>query len=293
MNLIYMCVFFQEKYIDLLELLVESIHARGCLNPETTDILLLTSPQFKPVIESRLARFGFQFRFYLLNANSVLESSAAKLSVFSYDDLATYDKILYLDTDILINGDLNPIFDTPISPNKVYAIREGRIGHECWGGPTIFTFAPEVREPSRFSIQKSTAGGLSVSRPVRATGTSRFDPNTPAFGCGVMYFCNNPAIRSLFRDARLHIDDYVHTKKRKTPSCLEQPFVVYHAFLQSAYDNVLMDTFMENSPADTSNNKIIYHFPTTPGQYSSKLLLVSAFWDTMKKQDPSTAPSRS
>jgi Glycosyl transferase family 8 len=293
MNLIYMCVFFQEKYIDLLELLVESIHARGCVNPETTDLLLLTSAEFQPLIEGRLARFGFQFRFHLIEANSVLEAASAKIAVFSYSEISTYDKILYLDTDILINGDLNPIFDTPIVSNKIYAIREGRIGHECWGGSTIFTFTPEVREPSRFSIQKSAAGGLSVSRPTRATPASRFEPNTPAFGTGVMYFCNTPAIRSLFRDARLHINEYVYAKKKKTPSCLEQPFVVYHAFVQSAYDNVLMDTFMENSPADTSNNKIIYHFPTTPGQYSSKLLLMRAFWDTMKKQDSSTAPSQS
>ena len=44
MNLIYICVFHQQNYINLLKLLINSIHIRGNLNKETTDILIITSP---------------------------------------------------------------------------------------------------------------------------------------------------------------------------------------------------------------------------------------------------------
>ncbi len=42
-NLIYMCVFNQVSYINLLELLVRSIKVKGAVNPDTTDILIITS----------------------------------------------------------------------------------------------------------------------------------------------------------------------------------------------------------------------------------------------------------
>jgi hypothetical protein len=53
MNLIYMCVFCQKSYIDLLELLINSIkeNSDDLIN---TDILVLSTSDFLPNIKEKL-----------------------------------------------------------------------------------------------------------------------------------------------------------------------------------------------------------------------------------------------
>ena len=68
MNLIYFAVFYQENYIQLLKLLVESIAINGNFNKNTTDILIMTSPAFKPIIEKELKYFTRIFKEYNLRS---------------------------------------------------------------------------------------------------------------------------------------------------------------------------------------------------------------------------------
>jgi hypothetical protein len=53
-NLIYMCIFYQENYINLLKLLIESIFLYSKINRNTTDILIMTSESFKKKCEEQL-----------------------------------------------------------------------------------------------------------------------------------------------------------------------------------------------------------------------------------------------
>jgi len=249
-----MCVFCQKSYINLLKLLITSISVKGKINKDTTDILIITSPTFLPLIQKELDLFDLPLQYYTLDIHSLMEASCCKLKIFQYDRINKYKKILYLDTDVLVNSDLNILFNLEISNDKVYALEEGRIGHIYWGGQFF--------------------------------ATKNFDLNTPAFSAGVLYFMNSVSIKMLFDDTNIHISTYL-SKNNKIPICLDQPFLVYNSFVQEKYDNQMIKDYLENNPSELTHTKIIYHFPGNPGSYNSKINKMTNFWNIINKNSSS------
>lgn len=244
-----MCVFHQETYIHLLKLLITSISRKGNVNKDTTDILIITSPSFQPLIQKELEGVDLPLQYFLLDLHTLMESSCCKLQIFRYDKIDTYQKILYLDTDVLVNSDVNVLFDIEISSEKLHALEEGYISHEFWGAQ-FFDF-------------------------------TKYDRNTLAFSAGVLYFMNCFSMKQLFKDTNDHIANHLR-ENRPIPSCLDQPFLVYNSVVQEKYDTQFMKKYMENNPGEVSNEKIIYHFPGGPGHYSSKSAKMTAFWEKMR-----------
>jgi len=243
--LIYACVFHQEKYIDLLDLLIKSISLKAKLNKDTTDILIITSPVFLPLIQKRLSEYSLPLVYMTLDLHTKMEASCCKLNVFDYKDIDKYAKILYLDTDVLINSDINILFNLEISSDKIYTLEEGTIGGKWWG-KEFFDF-------------------------------TKFDVNTPAFSAGVFFFTNNINIKTLFSNTKKHIDKHINIDKKPAPETLDQPFLVYNAFIENKYDNQMLKKYMENNPTVVNKEKIIYHFPGGPGDYTSKLDKMNTF----------------
>jgi lipopolysaccharide biosynthesis glycosyltransferase len=244
-----MCVFHQQSYINLLKLLITSISVKGNINKETTDILIITSPTFYPIINKDLESFDLPLHYYILDLYTLMESSCCKLKIFQYDNIEKYTKILYLDTDVLINSDVNKLFNIEISSEKLHALEEGYIWHEFWGGQ-FFDF-------------------------------SKFNRNSLAFSAGVFYFMNSLSMKKLFEATNSHIENYLN-RQNLPPVCLDQPFLIYNSFIQDKYDNQFMKQYLENNPGVVSNEKIIYHFPGGPGNYSSKWEKMTLFWEKMK-----------
>ena len=50
-NLMYLCVFFNKQYLELLELVAFSIKCYGS-QPKNLDILIFTNKDFKPQVET-------------------------------------------------------------------------------------------------------------------------------------------------------------------------------------------------------------------------------------------------
>ena len=244
-----MCVFHQQSYINLLKLLITSISDKGKLNILSTDILIITSQQFQPLIKKELSHFILPIHYYILDLNTLFEAGCARLNIFKYENIDLYDKILYIDTDILINSDVNILFNLEICPDKIYALEEGNIGNELWGGQ-FFDF-------------------------------SKYDKNQLAFTSGILYFHNSIEIKQLFLDIVNHIDIYIYKNKNPIPVCLDQPFIVYNAITKNKYDNQLLKLYVENNPKSVHNNIIIYHFPGGPGSYASKYEKMTSFWKLM------------
>jgi lipopolysaccharide biosynthesis glycosyltransferase len=242
-----MCVFHQQSYINLLKLLMTSIAVKANIDTTTTHILVITSPEFQPLIQKELESVNLPISYYILDLHTLMESSCCKLKIFSYNEIDKYQKILYLDTDVLINSDVNPLFDTVIAEDRLYALEEGTIGHQFWGGSEFFDF-------------------------------EKCKQNDTAFSAGVFYFMNSTSMKQLFEDTNNHIASHKHAGK-PTPTCLDQPFLVYNSYTQGKYDNQLMKRYLENNPSTVSSEKIIYHFPGSPGHYSSKWAKMVAFWD--------------
>lgn len=244
MNLIYACVFYKKSYIELLKLLFTSISIKSNIDKETTDILVITSSEFKPLIEKEVAYLNLPIYYFLLEVNSIFDAACARLNIFSYKDIRKYKKILYLDTDTLVNSDVNVLFNLDISPEKIYVLEEGYIYHEYWGS-FLFDF-------------------------------SETNPEQTGFTTGIIYFCNSKAIELLF----IKIQDTIekHLENNSIPLCLEQPYIVYEAVMQDMYDNQFMKKYFENNPSEISEDKIVYHFPGGVGNYELKYEKMLAAW---------------
>lgn len=253
MNLIYVCVFHQEGYINLLKLLMRSISVKTNINKETTDILILTSPSFQPLIQKELCSFDLPLQYYILEIHTLFEAGCARLNIFKYANINKYDNILYLDTDILLNSDVNVLFNLEISSEKIYALQEGSIEYDHWGSH-FFDF-------------------------------TKYDIKTPAFTSGILFFKNSACMKTLFDTIQSHIEDYIYNKKNPVPACLDQPFIVYNAISQNKYDNQVLTKYVENNPSAVSPEKIIYHFPGAPGSHGSKNSKMMSFWNKMIQYD--------
>jgi len=215
-----------------------SISEKSNINIKTTNILIVTCNKFKSLIQKELETFVIPIDYYMLELDTLFQAGCARLDIFKYERISQYDTILYLDTDILINSDINVLFTLDLSTEKLYALKEGQIG-QGGHGMEFFDF-------------------------------TKYDVNQSAFTSGILLFRNSNTIKELFTTIQLHIDEYIYKGKNKIPGCLDQPFIVYNAISQNKYDNELLCAYAENNPTCMTSDKIVYHFPGGPGNYQSK-----------------------
>jgi lipopolysaccharide biosynthesis glycosyltransferase len=180
---------------------------------------------------------------------SLFESSRCRLNIFYYKDINKYSKILYLDTDILINGNINSIFNLHIEDDKLYTVESGNTSHEFYGS---FLF--------------------------------HSNENQSAFSAAVLFFKNSPIIKTLFDTINTHINNDIYILKKMIPTCLEQPYIVYNSITQNKYNNILLNNYVINYDLinDThtiQEGVIVYHFAGVPGNYMYKYPKMIAFLD--------------
>lgn len=246
-NLIFICVFHQQNYINLLKLLLTSIVRNASI--DNTDILIITSPSFHPLIVKEMEHLSLNLKYFILDLTTLFDAGCARLNIFKYEGIESYDKIIYLDTDILINSDINILLSLKLSNDKIYTLEEGIISQHYYGS-WFFDF-------------------------------TKIDSNTTAFTSGIMLFQNNKIIKTLFEDIQKHIQKYIVEDKQEIPDCLDQPFIVFNAITQHKYDNTLLKNYVENNPSKVEREKVIYHFPGGPGAYDSKFAKMTYFWNKM------------
>ena len=245
----------------MLELLLKTMALKGNINKNTTDILIYTQSDFEDDIKKIATSLGLSIKTEILNLTSPLsivnpkyslfESSRCRLSIFNYKDIDKYSKILYFDTDILINGDINTILNLHTEDDKLYAAECGNITEEFYGS---FLFDYNTLE------------------------------NKKAFSNSVLLFNNSPVIKDLFNNVNNHINKDIYILKKAIPTCLEQPYVIYNSFTQNKYNNTLMTPYIVNY--DLINNEhvlkegvVIYHFAGVPGLYVYKYPKMVSFFD--------------
>ena len=248
-NLIYMSVFRSREYITLFQYLAESIVSYGDL-PDNTDVIVLTQSDFESDVLLAAKRLP-NVTTRIHSIDTVFECGRSKIKIFDHD-VSVYSKILYLDTDILVNESLKPLFDIDLDPNKLYALEEGVVSHEFWGGETPL-----------FDLTK-------------------IDGNTTAFCSGVLLFRNSLQMKQLFLEMNERIDLDIYVKKVPISGCIEQPYVNYCAIMNGQYDNQALKRFVKNNPITIESGISVYHFPGGPGWYWKKLPVVQSFMKAMK-----------
>jgi lipopolysaccharide biosynthesis glycosyltransferase len=225
---VFLCVFNQVEYVDMLFVLLESIFIYGQLD-DTIDILIYTSTPFmKKIKQSHL--FNDNIKFEINDTyNSVDSACKARLDLFYLQSVNNYSKVLYLDTDIIIKGDVKQIFDVCKS-DVLYVLEEATIDNDTdWWGKSLF--GSEIEKYS----------------------------DKTAFTSGILLFNNCETIRTLFNDIKTHIED--DKKNNREHQFHDQPYIIYNAFKYNLYDNKTLKSLVVNNCDDINSCKIIHHFP--------------------------------
>ena len=253
MNCIFICLFNNPHYINMLYLLLESIYNYGLQNDNSyTEILIYTSTKFMNIIKQ--SPFFKDFIRFEINDTygSVEKACKARLDLFDLLVVEKYSKILYLDTDIIVKGDLNSVFDV-CQKDKLYALEEGSIADKSdfWGA-SLF---PTTNKMDAFSTAFSTA-----------------------FSSGILLFNNSKKMKTFFINVK---QDMINRPFKFY--CHDQPYIVYNAFKYDLYDNQALKQFVINNDHDINSSKIIHHFPGDPGMHRDKLKHMFAFFLGLKQ----------
>jgi lipopolysaccharide biosynthesis glycosyltransferase len=256
-NLIYFCAFFNEGYIELSKLLMKSILQYGNIN-NNTDILMITSKSFKQKLEDNDLVKKLNLKFHIIEANSLPEACYSRLRIFEFDKIDDYKKILYIDTDVLFLNDINDILNNELE-DVIYAVEE--FGSRKWH---YFLYS---KYEALHTLPKKS------------------------FSTGIMFFNNSNIIKKLFNKILNHIVEHIKEKK-KLPSSMDQPFVIYHALENKLYNNELLTSqvsmWMDMSPTDFINNdanyknkKLVHFVGTGTGGYKIKLDYLTELYNNL------------
>lgn len=254
MNCIFICVFNQKEYINMLNMLLESIFIYGNLD-DNTNILIYTSTEFMNIIKNNYLFNNEKIKFEINDMyNNIDKACKSRLDIFNLSSIINYDKILYLDTDIIIKDDINKLFNI-CNEDILYVLEEGDINSdtEFWGtdfwGKTLFG-----NEINNYN-------------------------DTTAFTSGILLFNNCKKIKDLF----IKINEDIINRPYYDGYFYDQPYIIYNAFKYNLYNNKILKTFVVNNDNNIYSDKIIHHFPggTGPGDYRSKIEKITIFYNNL------------
>ena len=245
MNCILCCVFNQEKYVDMFLILLESIFIYGEVD-SNTNILVYTSTSFMNRIKKSHLYNEEKIKFEINDTyNDINKACKARLDLFNLPSITNYDKILYLDTDILVKDDINNVFDV-CKEDILYVLEEGEINHDSgfWGKSL---FGDEINDYTDKS----------------------------AFTTGILLFNNCEKIKDLF----IKINEDIIKRNHWFH---DQPHIVYNAFKYNLFNNKDLKKLTVNYDSNINSDKVIHHFPGGPGSYQQKIETMTTFLNNLK-----------
>ena len=241
MNCIFCCIFHQEQYVNMFFILLESLLIYGNLN--NTTILVYTSTPFMNKIKNSHLYYE-NIKFEINDTYDTIDKSCkSRLDLFNLS-IEKYDKILYLDTDIIVKGDVQKLFNV-CKEDILYVLEEGTIEHE-YHGKTLF-------------------------------GNEEYDDKT-AFTSGILLFNNCEKIKDLFEKIKSDIEN-----RPFSFVCCDQPYIVYNAFKYNLYNNKILKSLAVNNDNNIKSDKVIHHFPGGPGIYQHKITNMNLYLNTLNE----------
>lgn len=128
-HLIYYTVSHDEKYIRLLEISIRSLVNKltmNDLNHSKYEILIMCPREYDDLITAVLPTSPVLIHMhYIDDAKDGVEASMNKLRVYEWEGIVNYQKILYMDTDVVFNQQLadpvNELFNMALNDGVLYA----------------------------------------------------------------------------------------------------------------------------------------------------------------------------
>jgi lipopolysaccharide biosynthesis glycosyltransferase len=124
-------------------LLLESLITYGI--KDHIEVFVYTSTRFMNLIKNKfqtLQNSNIKLQFEINDTYTSVDSACkARLDLFDLESTKKYDKILYLDTDIIVKSNLRPVFDLCVN-DMLYVLGEGAIDdpHDYWGKTLFIRF---------------------------------------------------------------------------------------------------------------------------------------------------------
>lgn len=114
MELVYYTIGFNTKYLRLLHLSILSLRKHNSI-----DVMVICDECMVKECTDKLKEFKNIIIVPCENSTGAMDSSMKKLRIFDYD-ISKYSKVLFVDSDILVDIHLNSIFNK-ITDHKLYA----------------------------------------------------------------------------------------------------------------------------------------------------------------------------
>lgn len=258
-NLVYCCVFYNKDYFKLLDLLLKSLKMYS--PSENFDFLVITQKEFEPLVKEFGRKLGIDLKTFCLDFRTIFQAACARLFIFDYPELPGYEKLLYIDTDILIKAPLDPVFQILDGAKDVlYGIESGTIESPNFGAQ-FFNF-------------------------------NKIEKNLTGLNSGTLLFLNSETMKSLFQRIREHLEFFTQSGQQP-PYCMDQPFINFHAIKDNLYDNQSLNPhvslFENNETVDNYTTSSICHFSFPIGNFGHKYNRMCDFLDkTLNKETNST-----
>lgn len=239
-NLVYCCVFYNKDYFRLLDLLLKSLKMYS--SKGDFDFLVITQKQFEPLVKEIGRTLDLDLKTFCLEFSTIFQAACARVFIFDYPEIQAYEKLLYIDTDILIKAPLDPVFQLLDGAKDVlYGIESGTIESLNFGAQ-FFNF-------------------------------SKIDKSLTGINSGTLLFLNSIQMKSLFQRIREHLEFFTQSGKQP-PYCMDQPFINFHAIKDNLYDNQILNPhvslFENNDTVDNYTTSSICHFSFPIGNFGHK-----------------------
>lgn len=215
-NLIYTTIGYDIKYIKIIKLLLDSLVKYSQI---TFDFCIICDNNMYNEINLLCDQFinTLNICIYCLDFNSNKPDIASinKLRIFEWNKIDIYDKVLFIDGDILVNYDINKIFDIDILDNILYVYKEYDI--------------IEYHKEKWWSLQNYTNEDLETFR------VNKIYP----FNCGIFLFNNTIEMKtdfmSILHKISVYTGDYFYEQSFMNEYFNKKMNVNYTVFTKDNY----------------------------------------------------------
>ena len=98
-TIIYSCVFFNEKYTNLINLLLKSYKLFGNSSGDV-DYLIICNPYFQKQIQAIFDNLNISGKIWCIDLKTKFEAGYSRLKIFDYPDINLYNKICLIPVSV-------------------------------------------------------------------------------------------------------------------------------------------------------------------------------------------------
>jgi lipopolysaccharide biosynthesis glycosyltransferase len=243
MNLIYFTVGGVPEYVKLLELCLKSLYRSSLDLKDYVEIMVMCDEDYLQYVEYLKTDYKYIDHIFLTPKNrDHIQVSMRKIEIYSFPDISKYDRVLFLDCDIVILEDIKPFFieELDINSDKLYVI-------------------PELEYHLQFFCFKSGFRKYTTEQHNEIRKN-----NLKGFNCGQYLFIQNEHMKNHFENivnlVKTHSGEYFY----------EQSFMNYYFNLANKVD-YRFEKYVEFRPTEIKPTYIIYHMALATLSYQEKL----------------------